>query len=199
MSVFLVALATLLTAHPAAAAPADLHGHTTACEGAGSITQAMGLANANAGVDTITLTQGLKVDAGTCPATTFCATTDSNKCFFLQATESVTFEGNGASVVGQISIISSSGDNIEGQRCTVASDLISAVTPGFIQVGVSGADNTGIVVTINDLDIEEVHAVAVIWENASLIINDSAMARIYALPKSRMQTGRSTGFRWREF
>ena len=96
----------------------------------------------------------------------------------------MTFEGNGASVVGQISIISSSGDNIAGQRCTVASDLISAVTPGFIQVGVSGADNTGIVVTINDLDIEEVHAVAVIWENASLIINDSAMARIYALPKA---------------
>ena len=181
LSIILVALTTLLTAHPAAAETYTVT--STQCEGNGSITEAMGLANANDGVYTITFTQGLKVDAGTCPATTFCATADSNKCFFLQATESVTFDGNGASVVGQISIISSSGVSIEGQRCTVASDLISAVTPGFIQVGVSGADNTGIVVTINDLDIEEVHAVAVIWENASLIINDSAMARIYALPK----------------
>ena len=47
MSVFLVALATLLTAHPAAAEPMPMTYMvtSTACEGPGSITQAMQDAN----------------------------------------------------------------------------------------------------------------------------------------------------------
>jgi len=62
MSVCLVALAAFLTAHPAAAAPTTYTVTSTACVGAGSITEAMTSANLNPGEDTISFTAGLVVD-----------------------------------------------------------------------------------------------------------------------------------------
>ena len=53
LSIILVALTTVLTAHPALAASMTYNVTSTPCTGAGSITAAMDAANANPGEDTI--------------------------------------------------------------------------------------------------------------------------------------------------
>lgn len=63
---FLLMALTLLTMRPVAADTFTVT--STQCEGAGSITEAMEMANNNTGVvDTITFEKGLKVEARTCP------------------------------------------------------------------------------------------------------------------------------------
>jgi hypothetical protein len=67
MSILLVASATLLIPPPAAADPMTYTVTSASCTGAGTITEAMDLANANPGADTISFTPGLVVDAVGCP------------------------------------------------------------------------------------------------------------------------------------
>jgi hypothetical protein len=170
-----------LTAQPAVAATFTVT--STQCEGAGSITEAMDTANNTPGEDTITFTPGLRVDAGTCPTDTICASPDPRDCFFLQAEESVIFDGQNATIAGAISWFDTSGINQAGKRCTTPLDLIVAQTPGFIKVGFKAQSNAGIAVTIRDLHMEELAAVATIEQDASLVIEDSTFRRIWALPQ----------------
>ena len=182
MSVFIVALATLLTAHPAAAAPETYTVTSTQCEGDGSITEAMGLANANPGEDTISFDADLVVDFRNCPPNP--APADPKNYFTLQATESVIFEGNGAKLFGEMVWIDGNGINRAGQDCAVAGDIIQALTPGFITVGVDGEDenNADITVTVRELNMEGLSAVAVIQNNASLVMEDLTLKKIFSQP-----------------
>jgi hypothetical protein len=143
----------------------------------------MDMANNNPDEDIITFTPGLTVNAGTCPNQTLCTTPSPEEdCFFLKATESVTFDGQGALIEGRINYISPDGIHFEGQACPDkhAGDLILAETPGFIKVGIDGQSNAGITVTVRDLDLAELAAVARIEQDASLVIEDSSIERIYA-------------------
>ena len=180
MSVFLVALAAVLTAQPAAAAPMTYNVTSTACTGAGSITEAMDMANTNPGEDTISFTPGLVVDFRNCPPNP--APPDPKNYFTLQAEESVIFEGNGAKLFGEMIWIDESGINRAGQDCPVAGDLIQALTPGFITVGVERNDNADITVTVRELNMEGLSAVAVIQNNASLVMEDLTLKKIYSQP-----------------
>ena len=104
--------------------------------------------------------------------------------FFLQATESVIFEGNGAELVGHIVWINSQGGNtVLSDGCPTSAQnlnytLLTAITPGFIVVGKDGEDNSLITVTVRDLDMYELGSVAQIYKNASLILEDLNLERI---------------------
>ena len=184
MSVFLVALAILLTAHPAAAEPMTYLVTSDACEGPGSITEAMTSANGNPGEDTISFDADVVVDFRKCPPNP--APPDPNDYFALQATESVVFEGNGAKLFGEMFWVDLSGINRAGQACLdqANGDLIVTLTPGFIKVGVRGEGeaNSDITVTVRELDIEGLSAVATIEEDASLVMEDLTVKSIYSSP-----------------
>ena len=188
VSIFLVALATLLTAQPAAAAPTTYNVTSTACTGAGSITEAMDKANTNPGEDTISFTPGLVVDFRNCPPNP--APPDPINYFTLQAKESVIFEGNGAKLFGEVIWLDQSGINRAGQDCAKFGngDRIIAVTPGFITVGVVNKDNADITVTVRELNMEGLSAVAVIQNNASLVMEDLTLKKIYSQPSNACQT-----------
>ena len=104
--------------------------------------------------------------------------------FFLQATDSVIFEGNGAELVGHIVWINSQGGNTDlSDGCPTSAQnlnytLLTAITPGFIVVGKEGEDNSLITVTVRDLDMYELGSVAQIYKNASLILEDLNLERI---------------------
>jgi len=174
MSVFLVALATLLTAHPAAAEPTTYTVTSTQCEGTGSITAAMNEANANFGADIITFTPNLQIKVDDCPTESI-----SNRDYFiLQATESVTFEGNDARLVGELQWINNSGDITPLNDCPEAPTILVTSTPGFIKVGRPNEDNSAISVTVRGLDLFELNSVARIEKNASLVLEDASLDRI---------------------
>ena len=174
MSVFLVALATLLTAHPAAAEPTTYTVTSTQCEGTGSITEAMSKANDNPGEDTISFTENLQIKVDDCPTKSI-----SNRDYFiLQATESVTFEGNGARLVGKLQWINTSGDITPLNDCPEAPTILVTSTPGFIKVGRPNEDNSAISVTVRGLDLFELNSVARIEKNASLVLEDASLDRI---------------------
>lgn len=154
---------------------------STSCTGPGSITEAMALANANAGGDIITFTKDLQIDAAGCP-NDYAGPGDNY--YLLQATESVVFEGNGARLAGRIVWITSGGLNTpigaEALCPSESGDLLIALTPGFIKVGTYGQDNSAITVTVRDLDMYELNSVARIEKNASLILEDLTLNRIIA-------------------
>ena len=166
-------------APPVAAAPMTYTVTSASCTGPGSITEAMALANANPGEDTITFTKDLQISADQC------SPIRRSIPFFLQATESVIFEGNGARLVGHIGWVTSGGvltpigpeADCPGET---EGDLITAETPGFILVGKIGKDNSAITVTVRDLDMHELNSVATIEKNASLILEDLSLNRIIA-------------------
>ena len=155
---------------------------STSCTGPGSITEAMDLANANPGTDTITFTSGLQINAAGCPQPPV-----GKPYYFLQATESVIFEGNGAQLVGNIQWIDTSGNNTslnDGCPNDKDSTKVIALTPGFMRVGLPNQDNSAISVTVRDLDMHELNSVAWIEKNASLILEDLTLNRIIAAYKN---------------
>jgi hypothetical protein len=95
----------------------------------------------------------------------------------------VIFDGQNATIAGAISWFDTSGINQAGKRCTTSTDLITAQTPGFIKVGFDEQSNADIAVTIRDLHMEELAAVATIEQDASLVIEDSTFRRIWVLPQ----------------
>ena len=165
---------TMAPAAPVAAAPMTYTVTSGYCTGPGSITEAMALANANPGTDTITFTKDLQIAAASCPQE---VAGPLEKIFILQATESVNFEGNGAKLVGIIDWVNTAG-YMTLDRCPAPPTLITAETPGFIRVGLGNQDNSAISVTVRNLDMYELDSVARIEKNASLILEDLTMERI---------------------
>jgi hypothetical protein len=180
------AIATVLLAIAVLLGASTVHAATytvtsTQCEGAGSITEAMTLANNNPGEDTITFSPaGLQIEAAQClPA----FEGFSFDYYIVNPTESVVFEGNGAKLAGNIVWITSGGlDTPIGpiSGCWGDNDLLFATTPGFVKVGTPGQDNSAITVTVRDLEMFELNSVARIEKNASLILEDVNLNRIIA-------------------
>ncbi len=61
----MIVMSTFIVAETVSAATFNVS--SSSCTGAGSIVEAMTLANANVGADTIALTPGLAIDASSCP------------------------------------------------------------------------------------------------------------------------------------
>ncbi|TXG34837.1 fibronectin type III domain-containing protein [Seonamhaeicola maritimus] len=138
---------------------------STSITGPGSFTEAISLANANAGADIIEFTPGLQVDASVASVT-------PSTSIMAHITESVLIDGKDGSlngiqmwidVSGQINSLSfCPGEDPNGNT------IQSAYMPGFVEIGTPGQDNSGIDVSIKNLTIKQFNQVAVINENASL-------------------------------
>jgi hypothetical protein len=92
----------------------------------------------------------------------------------------VTFEGNGAKILGSVSWITPAGTNNAGIDCNQPQDRVVEVSPGFIAVGELNQDNSGIEVTVSDLDLEGLSSVAFVNDNAVLTIEDAEIQSIYS-------------------
>ena len=182
IATFLLAIAVLLGASTVHAATFNVT--SDECEGAGSVTEAMESANNTLGEDTIVFDPGLEIDWGQCPPEPL---GDAADYFTLQATESVILEGNGAKLTGGIVWLDTGGINRAGQRCPIPTDIVLAETPGFIKVGVEGADNSAITVTVRDLTMDTLSAVALIEEQASLALENVTLRKIWAVKLNNCQ------------
>ncbi len=159
---------------------------STSCTGPGSITEAMALANANPGEDTITFVdslQGNPINAVSCPNLPGVSDpVDPVDYFAIQATESVIIEGNGVKVEGIINWVDSGGVvRPPGgfDLCPFNSPSIQvAISPGFIKVGQRGQDNSAITVTVRNLELDTLNSAARIEKNASLILEDVVVKNI---------------------
>lgn len=120
---------------------------STQCTGPGSIVDAMDLANANPGTDTISIAAGLTIDAGTCPHPP--GRFDDVNFVILEARESTVIEGNGATIRGHIGWVTLEGIITPLTACPSArrGDWITSLTPGLINVGQEDQDNSAITVT----------------------------------------------------
>lgn len=133
------------------------------------------MANANPGPDIIEFTPGLQVNAGT-PA-------NGNAPYMLEITESVVIDGNGGALKGFQHWIDSNGV-INGVNFCPGSNngtvYVLAEMPGLLKVGINNQDNSGIEVTVKDLDIEHFNSLAVIEQNATLIFENVKAKKIYS-------------------
>ncbi len=142
---------------------------STGCFGAGSIDEAVTLANNNPGTDTITFTQGLEIQAGSCGGP---STVPKSEYFIAHVTESVVFEGNGARLLGSIKWVSSGGiiNPLDSCPANNPTDIVLALTPGFIRVGEQGQNNSNIEVIVRDLELRELNSVARVESKGTLIL-----------------------------
>jgi hypothetical protein len=156
-------LAAIWTALPASAATYNVT--SASCIGPGSITQAMSDANANPGEDTISIQAGLEISLNDCfPA----PPSDPAKSYAVQALESVTIEGNDATLKAQQGWISQGGI-VNPDGCPSPDGyLIIAQAPGFLLVGQSRVDNSAIEVKIRNLNTTGLPAFARVSERAQL-------------------------------
>lgn len=140
---------------------------STSITGAGSFTEAIDLANANAGADIIEFTPGLQVDARASLVTT--ATSIMSKI-----TESVVIDGKGAALNGEQTWIGAGGilNSLSDCPGNVSGTIQLAYMPGFVAIGTAGADNSAIDVTIKNLTIKQFNQVAEIYKNASLVLEN---------------------------
>jgi hypothetical protein len=159
-------------------ARADTYSVTSAsCTGPGSFTEAATAANTHPGADVITFSPGLKVDWSGCPF----VDRRAGRNYAAVLTESVTIEGNGAVLDGQQYWLDASGQRTPLSSCPNLSNdgtLLLTAAPGLFEVGVNGADNSGISVVVNNLVFREASRVAKVRTGASLTLDHVAMNNI---------------------
>lgn len=158
VSLLLVHLALITTTH----AQTTYNVTSTSIDGPGSFLEAVNSANSNPGADIIEFTAGLQVDAATPASSTY--------QYLIQLTESVIIDGNGGALNGVQTWVDANGNINPTTSCpgSTSSDLILAVMPGFMKVGVNSQDNSSINVTVKNLTIKQFNQVADIRDNASL-------------------------------
>ncbi|MGA0038375.1 MAG: PEP-CTERM sorting domain-containing protein [Pirellulales bacterium] len=146
----------------------------------GSFAWAVDQANTTPGVDTIRLQSGLQIDADNG------APLAGDATWLTRFTESVTVEGNGATLVANPSYVSSGGllatkNNIIGSAYSpplVSGDVV--VTPGvsFAEVGIFGQDNSGLSVTIRNLNADGVASLLSVNDKATLNVDGGRFTNI---------------------
>ena len=162
-----------------AVAPAQAAGQvftvsSASCTGSGSLAKAVADANANPGTDTITFTRGLVVDVSDCPA----LGTASTKYFMATVTDSVVFDGKGATLQGTQSWINSSGDvNPSGQCPATKPNIILTSTPGFLNL------SAGKTATVRDLKLDQLESIARVQTGGTLAMTDVAATKIRPITK----------------
>jgi len=139
----------------------------TALTGTGSFTEAIDLANANPGTDIIEFTPDLQIDANV-------PSVSAATSIMARITESVDIDGKGGALNGMQTWISAGGilNSLSSCPGNVPNTLQLAFMPGFVEIGTSGADNTGIDVSIINLTIQKFNQVAIIHKNASLVLEN---------------------------
>ena len=150
---------------------------STSCTGPGTITEAIALANANPGEDTIVITPNLVIDAFLCQRMP-----PPSENYFAQVTESVTIEGNGATLGGAQAWVTSGGLITPLSCPDQPNDVITGVTPGFLQVGQYGQSNPDLEVVIKNLNLYELAAIAVVEIDAKLTLDGVKAKRILSAP-----------------
>ena len=140
---------------------------STAITGTGSFTEAIGLANANPGADIIEFTPGLQVDASV-------PSVGPSTSIMAHITESVVIDGKGGALNGIQTWVNLSGTLNPLASCPgdVSGTIQFSYMPGFVKIGSSVADNTGIDVSIKNLTIQKFNQVAEIYKNASLVLEN---------------------------
>lgn len=180
---FMVPLLALTSAH---ASPKVFKVTSSTCYGTGSIGEALAMANANPGVDTIEISPKLAIRFNT----TECLPNpvDSAETMWaLLASESVTINGNGATVSGSNLFVGSDGslnkvsetDSICPKSHSFAGHLVG-VSPGFLRVG-NRSGGAGVEVTIKKLNFYRISGLADVRSQAKLTIEDSEATSIVDL------------------
>ena len=150
---------------------------STSCTGPGTITEAIALANANPGEDTIVITPNLVIDAFLCQRMP-----PPSENYFAQVTEFVTIEGNGATLGGAQAWVTSGGLITPLSCPDQPNDVITDVTPGFLQVGQYGQSNPDLEVVIKNLNLYELAAITVVEIDAKLTLDGVKAKRILSAP-----------------
>jgi hypothetical protein len=138
----------------------------------GSFAWAVAQANSNFGHDTIRVQANLQINADVGEKV------GSNGTWLAIFTESVTIEGNNATLVANPSYVTSGGliatkTNIVGSAYDPPiqpSDVVVVPGVSFAQIGVLGQDNSHVEVVINNLNADGVGSVATVNEKASLTV-----------------------------
>ncbi|MBW2543708.1 MAG: fibronectin type III domain-containing protein [Deltaproteobacteria bacterium] len=150
---------------------------TSDLNGQGSLLAAVDSANSTPGRDTIDIAAGLRIDL----------TTDdpAARRGVVRLTESVTIEGRGATVFSNPAWINTSGDlNPIGDGVRCQSDpptIVASPAMPFLQIGTFGQDNTGIEVTVRDLNAVGVNNFAIGEQNSSLWIEGVRIEKVRAI------------------
>jgi LPXTG-motif cell wall-anchored protein len=152
--------------------------NTSLCGGAGSFKTLLDQANANPGPDTIEFTAGLRVEAWTCN------TLRSGIAGYpLKTTGPLTIVGNGATILGGQVYINSAGRVNDPTECpsTTAGTRIASTSIGLLEVGDYDVDNTGVTLTVSDLNFDGMPSLFLVEKNATLTLTDSSAERTLSL------------------
>jgi len=164
------ALVPAVVSEDVSAAPMTFKVTSASCTGPGSIVAAVEAANKNPGTDTIEFTPGLRVQADN-----YSCGSDHDK-WIADVTESVTFEGNGARLVGAINWITPGGKVRPLSKCPDehdSTDTMVALSPGFLSVGDGRSGPPGISVTVNNLRLDTLNSIAdFVSDQGSLTMNN---------------------------
>jgi hypothetical protein len=150
---------------------------TSELSGPGSLLAAVDSANATPGRDTIDIAAGLRIDL----------TTDdpAARRGVVRLTESVTIEGRGATVFSNPAWINTAGDlNPIGSGVRCQSDpptIVASPAMPFLQIGTFGQDNTGIDVSVRNLNAVGVNNFAIGEQNSSLLIEGVRIEKVRAI------------------
>ena len=133
-------------------------------------------ANATPGKDTIDI-QVPVIDVD------ICVHPHSAEPWLTPITESVEIVGHGAWADSQVTWFNQDGKKNSLGHCpsNITKDLFADVGAGLLEVGQYGKNNTGIEVTVTGLNMRNLVNVAVVRENAKLIIQDAEIKDIFSV------------------
>jgi|GEM_PF-1556512 len=161
---------------------------STECTGANSLTEAVELANITPGSDTIEINAGLQIH--NCPK----GGSNPDYIFVLDITESLTINGNYATVLGQNAFVALNSGNLANEfsypyTCPERSPFaFIGVARLFARIGKSNNDNSDINVVINELIVNKFSSIAHVEKNASLTLTRVFANRIRDLSSPSCQS-----------
>ncbi len=153
---------------------------SSSCSGPGSLVSAIEAANLWPGADTVSLSPNLQINMNSCPQ----VGSFGPDYYVTRITESLVIEGNGGILDGHIAWINTSGVLNSTSVCpsstSASGTIIVAETPGLFIIGSESTSNAGISVTIQDLTIRQMHALAYIHNDAALTLTRIKLNEIFA-------------------
>jgi hypothetical protein len=183
LTLLLMGAVLTLAATQARAATFTVTSPDGAATGAGSLVWAIGQANGNPGTDTITFTTNLVVSVVDSPPVYGGPGFDPAHYYLGHITESVVFEGNGATLAGLLYWVGVDGTGNRFSRpapgAPGSSSIITTINPGFIEVGTRQQNNAGIDVTVRNMHFDQLTSFANVRSNATLTVDSCSLNRIY--------------------
>ncbi len=180
-AVAVVCVAPLAVPAIANAAATTFHVTNSSCSGAGSLQAAVAGANSNPGVDTISMdiTSFEPICAVAREAAAPGGFQDMNN-YELWLTESAVIEGNGATIsrpraywIDQGGEINSWASAIGTQNCiNIPENLVLTQMSGVLKVGVYNQDNTGVNVTMRNLNMHDMGSLLRVEKGAAATLDN---------------------------